>query len=92
MPHTYTVPSKHYTICAPCQYHKLVSALFGKPGNTWRDYNCMHPEAFNDEPLSDDPKVAAKQSELRGRLSEDGRHIGETAAQPEWCPLLREKE
>lgn len=54
------------------------------------DYVCKHPEAFDDEPLSDDPKIAAKQGEIRGRLLEHGREIGTKDIQPNWCPLQRE--
>lgn len=61
----------------------------GGPGNVWRDYNCMHPRAFDDmdrKPLVDPEKEKARQR-LIGRLLEDGRHIGRTEEQPDWCPL-----
>lgn len=62
----------------------------GGPGNVWDDYSCMHPEAFDDMKLSDDPKVRDKQLEIRGRLKEHGRRIGRTENQPDWCPFKRE--
>lgn len=94
MPSTYNIPSRQERHCEPCEFHKMFSAMFGGPGNVWRDYNCVHPEAYDDihEPLSDDPKIAAKQGELRARLLEHGRHIGKTELQPDWCPLRRNPE
>lgn len=90
MPSTHNIPARTERVCEPCHYHKMFSAMMGQPGNVWRDYNCMHPEAFNDEPLSDDAKIAAKQGEMRGRMLEYGRHIGRTEKQPDWCPLRKE--
>ena len=51
----------------------------------------MHPNAYDDitPKLSDEPKIAAKQGELRARLMQRGRHIGKTEKQPDWCPLRK---
>ena len=62
----------------------------GGPGNVWDDYNCMHPEAYDDMPLAADQATRDKQLEIRGRLKAHGRHIGKTEKQPDWCPLRRE--
>lgn len=71
----------------------MFNACFGSDEhNTWRDYNCMHPDAFGDMDLSDDPRIAAKQGELRAILTEHGRHIGKTELQPDWCPLKRKNK
>jgi len=65
----------------------MTAAMFGQPGNTWRQYACMHPDAFGPMPEGLTPKQAAKWGELRGRNLEHGRDIGRTERQPEWCPL-----
>lgn len=52
------------------------------------DYLCKNPQAFDDTPLSDDPRIAAKQGEMRSKMSEHGRQIGSNDIQPTWCPLL----
>lgn len=93
MPTNFNIPSRRERHCEPCQYHKCFSAMYGHD-YSWRDYNCMHPAAFDDTftPLSDDPVKAALQGEIRGRLKEHGRHIGKTEIQPDWCPLKREPE
>lgn len=64
----------------------------GGPGNVWDWWCCMHPEANNSIPLSNDPKIRDKQIELRAMMSEHGRSIGKNAfaKQPDWCPLKRE--
>ena len=64
----------------------------GQPGNTWRQYACMHPEAFDDMPLSDDRAIRDKQIEMRTRHMQHGRNIGKTENQPDWCPLRRESQ
>ncbi len=91
MPSTHEIPAHRERYCEPCEFHKMFSAMMGGPGNVWRDYDCMHPEAHNFKPLSDDPNIAAKQGELRARLREHGRHIGKTELQPDWCPLRRKQ-
>lgn len=76
--------------CDPCEFHKCFSVLYGQPGNTWRDYNCTHPDAFGPLKLSDNPDTAFKQGEMRAELKKHGRHIGRTERQPDWCPLRNE--
>ena len=66
----------------------MTAALFGQPGNTWRQYACIHPDAFGDLKLSDDTEIRDKQIALRTRLLEHGRNIGRTERQPGWCPLI----
>src|SRR5437763_13433931 len=91
MPRTFEIPSRRERHCEPCEHHKCVNAFYGSD-HSWKDYVCKHPEAYDDinEPLSDDPKIAAKQGELRAHLIEEGRHIGKTERQPDWCPLRRQ--
>lgn len=84
MPTTYTIPSYVKRTCYPCEHHKMVNALFGGPGNVWREFNCMHPEAF-------DPEREKIRQRLIGQMLEHGRSIGRTDRQPDWCPLLRKK-
>jgi hypothetical protein len=64
----------------------------GGPGNVWDWWCCMHPEANNSGPLSDDQKIRDKQIELRTRMAEHGRTIEKSAfaKQPNWCPLKRD--
>lgn len=71
----------------------MVNAMFGGPGNVWRDYNCMHPQAFDDldAPLADPAKEQLRQR-IIGRMQADGRSIGKTENQPDWCPLRREPD
>lgn len=89
MPTELKIPAQTERHCAPCKYHKMTAALMGGPGNVWRQYACMHQDAFGDMKLSDDQAIRDKQIELRGRLLEHGRDIGKTERQPEWCPLRR---
>lgn len=90
MPTMYTRTERR---CDPCEYHKAIMAFYGAD-HSWRDYNCMHPQAFDDitPATSCDPAIAAKQSEIRARLKEYGRHIGKTELCPLWCPLSRISE
>lgn len=92
MPSIHTIPGRTERICEPCEFHKLFNAFYGSD-HSWRDYNCMHPQALDDiGALSSDPSIAAKQIEIRAWLKEHGRHIGKTERQPEWCPLRRQEE
>jgi hypothetical protein len=91
-PTTYTIPAQRVTSCGICEYHKCIGALCTRIGpGGWREYACMHPEAF--EPVTDgDPEIAAQRGELRGMLKSmagGGRIIGKTEATPDWCPFLR---
>lgn len=90
MPTTHNIPAKTERHCEPCEYLKRTNMLCSRLHGITCDYVCKHPEAFDDEPLSDDPKIAAKQGEIRGRLLEHGREIGQRDLQPTWCPLRRE--
>lgn len=92
MPSKFTIPARTKRHCEPCEFHKCTAALMGGPGNVWRQYSCMHPEAFNDSPLSEDQAVRDKQIEIRTSLLQYGRNIGKTESQPPWCPLLREQD
>jgi hypothetical protein len=90
MPSEQQIPQQSYTVCEPCEFHKMTSALYGQPGNTWRQYGCTHPEAYEFEPLSNDPAIAVKQGELREGIRRHPRDIGKTEKQPSWCPLKRQ--
>lgn len=92
MPTTFQIPARRERHCAPCEHHKSTMSCRGGPGNVWDNWVCMHPEAFNDKPLSDNPETAAKQKEIRARIAEHGRTIGKTDLQPSWCPLLKLKK
>lgn len=77
--------------CRPCDHLKFENAIYGHDfvrGN----YVCHHPEAHEFDSLSDDPKIAAKQGELRASISKHGRFIGKKDTRPTWCPLLRTKD
>lgn len=92
MPSTINIPSRCERLCRPCPHHKMVGAMYGSDFS-WQDYNCMHPDAFDDdrEPLADPEKEKIRQR-LIGCMAKDGRHIGKTELQPDWCPLKREPQ
>jgi len=93
MPTTHTIPRHRERLCKPCEHLKSEGGMRGGPGNVWDWWCCMHPEANNSSPLSDDPRVREKQNELRVRMATLGRTIGKSlfAKQPDWCPLLRDQ-
>lgn len=93
MPSKIEIPARAEHCCDPCGYLKSKGGMRGGPGNVWDWWCCMHPEANNGGPLSDDPKVRERQIEIRARLSEHGRSIGKSsfAKQPSWCPLKRKQ-
>jgi hypothetical protein len=91
MPTKLNILAKSVTHCAPCEFHKSVNAFYGSD-HSWRDYNCMHPHAYDnlqEAPLADPEKEKLRQR-LIGHLLEEGRNIGRTELQPGWCPLKRE--
>ena len=54
----------------------------------YREYACMHPASYDDiERPALDPEKEKIRQRLIGRLLADGRHIGKTELQPDWCPL-----
>lgn len=93
MPRTFTVPARMERVCEPCEFHKCVGSMHVRIGpGGWREYNCMHPDAYNDtdSPALHDPEKEKIRQRLIGRLLKEGRHIGRTERQPTWCPLKRE--
>lgn len=52
----------------------------------------MHPEAFDDvtQAMADPAKEAIRQRMI-GAMAKEGRHIGRTEEQPDWCPLRRQE-
>lgn len=91
MPTTFNIPSRRERHCEPCEYHKLTGALYTRLPDCggYRQYACMHPMAFDaGVPMADPAKEAAKQR-IIGRLMKEGRDIGKTEKQPDWCPLRR---
>lgn len=94
MPTNVTIPSRRENHCKPCPHLKSNGGMRGGPGNVWDWWVCMHPEANNVSPLSDDPKIRDKQIDLRARMAEHGRSISKSlfAKQPEWCPLRKEEQ
>jgi hypothetical protein len=89
MPTNFTIPARTERHCAPCEFHKMTAAMFGGPGNVWREYACMHPASFDDQPALDDPEKEKIRQRIIGGMLKDGRDIGRTESQPDWCPLLR---
>lgn len=92
MPTTHNIPARTERHCEPCQYHKCVGSFHVRSGpGSWRDYNCMHPDAWNEDtsvPLT--PEQELRAAEIRALVGKEGRNIGRTEKQPCWCPLLRE--
>lgn len=70
----------------------MIAAMMGGPGNVWREYNCMHPEAFDDDKIAPfaDPEKEKIRQRIIGSCLKEGRHIGRTEHQPDWCPLRRQ--
>lgn len=94
MPTTHKIPERMERHCAPCEFHKLTGAMCVRIGpGGWREYACMHPDASNEDTsvsLTAEQQVLA--AEIRALVGKDGRHIGRTEKQPEWCPLLRQPD
>jgi len=92
MPTKQTIPARTETICRPCQYHKVVGSFRGHD-TAWDDCNCLHPHAYDDVDCILTPgersEVAAVRKELDAITQREGRSIGRTERQPEWCPLKR---
>jgi len=80
MPSIYKIPSRTEHHCEPCAFHKRTGALFVRCGEgSWIRYACTHPDAFS-------PPIRS-----RSMFAQEGRDIGKTEEQPDWCPLKREK-
>ena len=93
MPTTHKIPARTERHCSPCEFHKCTGALFTRIGpGGWKEYSCTHPNAFQEGPLPTDPEKAALAGELRALCKKEGRHIGKTEVQPDWCPLRRREE
>lgn len=91
-PKTITFAAGRSTICGDCKHHVCVASFHVRSGlGSWREYACMHPEAW--EPVaSDTPAVAEARGRLRQMEADNnhgGRLIGRTDAAPAWCPFLR---
>lgn len=92
MPTTLKIPARTEHHCEPCAHLTRTNILCSRLHGITCDYVCKHPAVFDDEPLSADPKIAAKQGALRAQLLKYGRDIGQDDRQPEWCPLRRPPE
>jgi hypothetical protein len=91
MPTTVNIPSRVERHCEPCEFLAKTNILCSRLDGISCDFLCKNPLAFDDTPLSNEPEVAAKQGEMRARMSQHGRFIGRDDIQPKWCPLLRDK-
>lgn len=90
MPSTLNIPAHTEFRCAPCEFHKCIGSFHVRVGpGGYREYACMHPEAEDFGPMPLAPEQAARIGELRARFARDGRWIGRTEKQPQWCPLKR---
>jgi hypothetical protein len=89
MPTQYNIPPKTEHHCSPCEYHKLTGALHVRCGEGgYRRYSCMHPEAFDDlDKIHPDPEKEKLRQRMIGAMLKEGRDIGKTELQPDWCPL-----
>lgn len=86
MPSERTIPSRTERLCEPCPHHKMMNAFYGH-NSSWRDFNCMHPDAFKELTSDLTPAQKAVLSKLDALRATEGRHIGRTDKQPDWCPL-----
>jgi len=90
MPTKLNIPSRTENHCEPCEHHKCTAMLCTRIGpGGWREYVCKHPDAFPPLPKDTDPEKARIIGKLEA-LQTEGRHIGRTEKQPDWCPLKRE--
>ena len=90
MPTTINIPSHVERHCAPCEFHKLTASLHVRIGEGgYRQYACTHPEAFERGPTPSDPPKARLAGKIDALLKREGRDIGKTELQPNWCPLRR---
>lgn len=93
MPSAIRIPARTELRCYPCEHHKLTGALHVRCGEGgYRQYACMHPAAFDDDRSfkpAPDPEAEKLRQRLIGKLLEQGRDIGKTEEQPDWCPLRR---
>jgi hypothetical protein len=90
MPTIHNIPARTERRCSPCEFLKQANMLCSRLHGITCDYLCHNPDAFDDTPLSTDPKIAAKQGAMRERMAKHGRMIGRDDIQPAWCPLRRE--
>ena len=92
MPTKHNIPSRIENHCEPCEFHKCTGSLHVRIGpGGWREYSCTHPKAFEPLPPQTDPEKARMYGRLEA-MQKDGRNIGKTENQPEWCPLKRATE
>ena len=92
MPTKIEIPRRVETHCQPCLYHKLTSSFHVRSGpGSYREYACEHPDAFlfRHDGTEIDIKTRDLQAEIQRLQEREGRYIGKTENQPNWCPLKR---
>lgn len=91
MPHE--VRERRYSVCEPCEYHHRVNAFYGSH-HSWTDWECRHPKADEALVLHSDLTPAQNKvlQDIDDLTKREGRWIGRTEKQPEWCPLRKENE
>ena len=93
MPTIHNIPSRTEHHCEPCEFHKCTGSMHVRSGEGgWREYACMHSQAFRPLPTPTNPEKARIIERLEAMQNEGrhiGRHIGRTEKQPNWCPLKR---
>ena len=88
MPTKFNIPSRVEHHCSPCEFHVCTSSFHVRSGEgSWREYSCKHPDA--PEPLPEGGKHHNILVRILARELEEGRPIGRTELQPQWCPLKR---
>lgn len=92
MPTTLNIPARTEHRCSPCEFHKCVGSFHVRSGpGSWREYNCMNPDAVPSGPVSKaNQEHADLIMKIRAHDRIEGRWIGKTEKQPDWCPLKRE--
>lgn len=92
MPSEFKLPARTERYCEPCEFHKCTGALFTRIGpGGWKQYVCTHPKAFEPMQTFADPEKQRLAEKLAAINARDGRQIGKTEKQPDWCPLRRER-
>lgn len=79
-------------VCEPCQYHECIGQFCVRQGpGGWREFVCKHPKANESLFTVENKAATALLKRLDKILNRDGRYIGKTDKQPDWCPLEKPK-
>lgn len=89
MPTSHNIPAHVEHHCEPCEFHKVIGCVRTRLPNcgAYTEYSCSHPKAYEEPQMKMNPGW----EKFLARVGRDGRYIGKTEKQPDWCPLRREQ-